>query len=152
MVFDSREFKEVADNPPLEDTLLKIHKQWKIQNISVGGIKLRAGLFHSKTLPHKANVLYLEGLADSMFNHDKLINTLSRAGYQVIAFDYPGQGGSEGSMSQTRITASANDLSLDELKGLCGSDKKEDDNFGKVMDALKKHKSESFDTFLIRDM
>jgi pimeloyl-ACP methyl ester carboxylesterase len=93
-----------ADNPPQNDELLKIHKQWKTDCISVDGIKLRAGHFPSKTHTPKANVLYLEGLADSMFNHDRLVNTLSEAGYRIIAFDYPGQGGSEGSMDQTRIT------------------------------------------------
>jgi len=149
MPIDNRKYTEVADNPPTDETLLKIHKQWKIHSVTVGKIKLRAGLFPSQKPQLKATVLYLEGLADSMYNHENLINTLSLEGYQVIAFDYPGQGGSEGSMNQTRITA--NDLPLDKLEGLLGIEKS-NDHFSKFKEAFNKHKPELFDTFLISDM
>lgn len=67
-------------------------------------VKIRTG--HMKANPNvkfKGNVLYLEGLGDSMMNHAPLFTTLTDAGYRVIAFDYMGQGGSEGSMNYTRV-------------------------------------------------
>jgi alpha-beta hydrolase superfamily lysophospholipase len=143
-------YKECADNPPQNDKWLKIHKQWKIVCISINGIKLRAGSFPAKINPPKANIIYLEGLADSMYNHDRLINTLSEAGYRTIAFDYPGQGGSEGSMDQTRITAK--ESSWDSIHRFVENDHKENDNFSKFIDGFKKHKSGSSATLLIRDM
>lgn len=70
----------------------------------VGTVKLRAGYYReTATLPFKGCVLYLEGLGDSMLNHADLFTALSESGYRVIAFDYMGQGGSEGSMNHTRI-------------------------------------------------
>lgn len=50
-------------------------------------------------------MLYLEGLADSVANHGALFNKLSKGGYRVVFFDYMGQGGSQGSMNNTRIVA-----------------------------------------------
>jgi len=147
----SRPFKGVADNPPQGVALSQIHNQWKIHSVSVGGIKLRAGVFPSnKDIPLKANVLYLEGLADSMFNHNQLINTLSKAGYQVIAFDYPGQGGSEGNMNQTRITE--NQLSYDSIHDLFKKDQFENNDFDELMNTLKEHKLESSSSYLIKDL
>lgn len=51
----------------------------------------------------KGNILYLQGLGDSMLNHDPLFTKLSANGFRVIAFDYMGQGGSTGDMNNTRI-------------------------------------------------
>ncbi|MBY0518124.1 MAG: alpha/beta fold hydrolase [Bacteriovoracaceae bacterium] len=65
------------------------------ENIRAGYIKER-GIF-------KGNILYFQGLADSIVNHLPLFETLSLNGYRVIAFDYMGQGGSSGSMNRTRI-------------------------------------------------
>ena len=48
-------------------------------------------------------MLYLEGLGDSMLNHQKFFESLSARGYRVIAFDYMGQGGSTGSMNHSRF-------------------------------------------------
>lgn len=70
-------------------------------------IQIRTGhLEANPNVPFKGDVLYLEGLGDSMFNHAPLFNKLTDAGYRVIAFDYMGQGGSEGTMNHTRIKAS----------------------------------------------
>jgi alpha-beta hydrolase superfamily lysophospholipase len=75
-------------------SVLKIKKEAKV-------------LIRSGYLPHKSefkgNILYLEGLGDSMLNHAPLFEKLSSNGYQVIAFDYMGQGGSSGSMNNTRL-------------------------------------------------
>jgi alpha-beta hydrolase superfamily lysophospholipase len=58
----------------------------------------------SEFTPFKGNIVYLQGLGDSIQNHDPLFSALSEAGYRIIAFDYFGQGGSEGSMNDTRIS------------------------------------------------
>lgn len=146
---DTQTYNEIADNLPLESNLLKIHNQWKVQCVPVNGIKLRAGLFPSKKEQTKANILYLEGLADSMFNHDLLINTLSESGYRVIAFDYPGQGGSEGNMDQTRITTG--ESSWKSIQGFF-ENHKQTTHFNEFMEGLKQHKPNSSNTVLIQDM
>ncbi len=67
-------------------------------------VKVRAGYIDAKSgTKFQGNILYFQGLADSMRNHNHLFTRLSQAGYQVIAFDYMGQGGSEGMMDNTRI-------------------------------------------------
>lgn len=48
-------------------------------------------------------VLYLQGLGDSIRNHAPSFDALNAAGYRVISFDYLGQGGSEGTMGDTRL-------------------------------------------------
>lgn len=53
----------------------------------------------------KGCVLYLQGLGDSIQNHYPLFNRLNNAGYRVLAFDYLGQGGSEGEMGTTRLNS-----------------------------------------------
>jgi pimeloyl-ACP methyl ester carboxylesterase len=82
-------------------------------------IELRAGYLQQEEKTPKGNILYLEGLADSMFNHEKLFTTLMEENYRVIAFDYPGQGGSgpekggsQGNMNYTRIVNEAGGVSL----------------------------------------
>lgn len=70
----------------------------------VGTVGIRAGYFaENPAVEFRGNVLYLQGLADSILNHRPLFARLSEAGYRVIAFDYMGQGGSEGWMNLTRI-------------------------------------------------
>lgn len=65
---------------------------------------IRSGfLAENPEVPFRGNVLYFEGLADSMVNHQPLFSKLTQAGYRVIAFDYMGQGGSSGTMNDTRI-------------------------------------------------
>lgn len=51
----------------------------------------------------KGCIIYLEGLGDSIQNHAPLFSKLSENGFRVISFDYMGQGGSEGSMNNTRV-------------------------------------------------
>lgn len=64
--------------------------------------EIRAGyLAHEGTF--KGNVIYFQGLGDSMLNHDPLFKKIAKAGFRVIAFDYMGQGGSTGKMNRTRI-------------------------------------------------
>lgn len=65
---------------------------------------IRSGyLAENPEVPFRGNVIYYEGLGDSMLNHMPLFNKLTQAGFRVIAFDYMGQGGSSGSMNRTRI-------------------------------------------------
>jgi alpha-beta hydrolase superfamily lysophospholipase len=65
---------------------------------------LRTGFYaESSATPFKGCVLYLEGLADSVANQGPLFNYLSQNGYRTVFFDYMGQGGSTGSMDDTRV-------------------------------------------------
>jgi len=65
---------------------------------------IRAGYYPERGA-FRGNVLYFEGLGDSMLNHGPLFQALSEAGYRVVAFDYMGQGGSSGRMDRTRIAS-----------------------------------------------
>ena len=53
--------------------------------------------------------MYLEGLGDSVANQQPLFHALSESGYRVLFFDYMGQGGSEGSMNDSRVLDPVND-------------------------------------------
>lgn len=65
---------------------------------------LRAGyLPENPDVPFRGNLVYLEGFADSMANHDAFFQEITALGYRLVAFDYPGQGGSEGTMNWTRV-------------------------------------------------
>jgi len=67
-------------------------------------VSIRSGyLEENPAVPFKGNIIFYQGLADSMLNHAPLFDKLTNAGYRVIAFDYMGQGGSGGSMQNTRI-------------------------------------------------
>lgn len=66
------------------------------------GLKLSAGIVEEKA-PFKACIIYLEGLGDSIRNHEPYFNALTEAGYRILLFDYMGQGGSSGYMDNTRI-------------------------------------------------
>jgi alpha-beta hydrolase superfamily lysophospholipase len=69
------------------------------------GETLRSGhLPQNPKVPFLGNILYFEGLGDSMMNHQPLFTKLTDAGFRVIAFDYLGQGGSNGKMSKTVIS------------------------------------------------
>ncbi|WP_413613108.1 serine aminopeptidase domain-containing protein [Bdellovibrio sp. HCB-110] len=77
---------------------------YRINESFVDSVYLRTGYYlESEGAQFKGCVLYLEGLADSVANHSALFNKLSLAGYRVVFFDYMGQGGSKGSMNNTRI-------------------------------------------------
>ena len=72
-------------------------------------VAIRNGyLEENPSVPFRGNVIYYEGLGDSMLNHMPLFQELTNAGYRVIAFDYMGQGGSEGSMDDTRMLEISN--------------------------------------------
>ncbi len=65
-------------------------------------LSMRVG-YSLETTKLKGCILYLQGLADSIQNHAPYFSRLNDAGYRIIYFDYLGQGGSEGSMNDTRI-------------------------------------------------
>jgi pimeloyl-ACP methyl ester carboxylesterase len=65
---------------------------------------IRAGYIdHDKAASFRGNIIYFQGLADSMLNHLPFFQRLAKEGFRVIAFDYMGQGGSTGNMNDTRI-------------------------------------------------
>jgi alpha-beta hydrolase superfamily lysophospholipase len=67
-------------------------------------VRVRAGyLPESPSVPFQGNILYFQGFADSMLNHDPLFGALAARGYRIVAFDYVGQGGSSGTMNASRI-------------------------------------------------
>ncbi len=65
-------------------------------------VRIRAGYFPEQG-SFKGNIIYYQGLGDSMLNHRELFEKLSKAGHRIIAFDYMGQGGSTGTMNRTRM-------------------------------------------------
>jgi alpha-beta hydrolase superfamily lysophospholipase len=71
-------------------------------NYSPLNVQIRAGYLMEKN-NFKGCVLYLQGLADSMMNHKPYFSALNQAGFRVIYFDYMGQGGSGGSMNDSRV-------------------------------------------------
>ena len=78
--------------------------QWVTYSHKGQDLNIRAGFVEANpNVNFKGNVLYYQGLADSMLNHDPLFEVLSHAGYRVVGFDYMGQGKSQGSMNDTRI-------------------------------------------------
>lgn len=81
-----------------------------LANPLVHDVHLRTGYYtESKNTPFKGCVMYLEGLGDSVANQQPLFHHLSESGYRVVFFDYMGQGGSEGSMNNSRVTDPIND-------------------------------------------
>jgi alpha-beta hydrolase superfamily lysophospholipase len=96
-------------------TIASCPRPWVCENLhlpvpyttSIGSVEITAAKIRAGYLAHegsfKGNVLYFEGLGDSMLNHDPLFKKISQAGFRVIAFDYMGQGGSSGRMNKTRI-------------------------------------------------
>src|SRR5690606_21112615 len=90
-------------------------RPWVCENVLIpvpttsvkGDFKIVTPTIRAGYLPHegefKGNILYFQGLGDSMLNHDPLFLKISKAGYRIIAFDYMGQGGSTGKMDNTRI-------------------------------------------------
>jgi alpha-beta hydrolase superfamily lysophospholipase len=76
-----------------------------LEKVKLGHIdeRQRVGVFVESTPELKGCVLYLEGFGDSILNHSPLFEELNQAGYRVLAFDYLGQGQSDGEMAQSRI-------------------------------------------------
>jgi pimeloyl-ACP methyl ester carboxylesterase len=66
---------------------------------------IRTGILRTRRAVVKGNLMYLEGLGDSMMNHAKLFKKLNNEGYNIISFDYMGQGCSSGTMNHTTITS-----------------------------------------------
>lgn len=65
---------------------------------------IRTGILRTNNPAVKGNLMYLEGLGDSMMNHAKLFKKLNKDGYNIISFDYMGQGCSSGTMNHTTIS------------------------------------------------
>ena len=79
-------------------------------NPLVRDVHLRTGYYSEPaTRPLKGCVMYLQGLGDSVVNQQPLFHALSESGYRVLFFDYMGQGGSEGSMNDSRVIDPVND-------------------------------------------
>ena len=71
----------------------------------VPDVQLRAGYAEeSSQTPFKGCVIYLQGLGDSILNHEPLFKKITDNGYRVLFFDYMGQGGSTGTMNHTRLS------------------------------------------------
>lgn len=92
------------------------YKAFKIdryeENIRIGYLPA------NPSVEFKGNILFYQGLGDSMLNHDPLFEVLVQSGYRVVAFDYMGQGGSSGTMNNTTIE-NINELG-DKVIGLLG--------------------------------
>lgn len=76
---------------------------FELNTINFSLSKIRTGIFRTDKAEVKGTILYLEGLGDSMLNHAPLFSRLVESGYDVIAFDYMGQGGSSGYMHFSSI-------------------------------------------------
>lgn len=90
--------------PTSEAATLPPSEFLELVSVPTLNLKLRAG-YSLETSELKGCILYLQGLADSIRNHRPYFSRLNEAGYRVIYFDYMGQGGSEGSMNNTRVQA-----------------------------------------------
>ena len=78
--------------------------QWQIDySFKFENAIIRTGIKPADTATPKAHILYLQGLGDSMMNHEPLFQYLNAHGYSIIAFDYMGQGKSTGLMNNTSI-------------------------------------------------
>jgi alpha-beta hydrolase superfamily lysophospholipase len=89
---------------PAAETLTQSHVF--MEKVKIGNLpyEQRVGLFlEANKDTFKGCIVYLEGLGDSIQNHYPLFNVLTNVGYRILAFDYLGQGGSDGEMSSTRI-------------------------------------------------
>lgn len=81
-----------------EDTL------YKVSTPVVDDVDLRTGYFlETRDVPFKGCIIYLQGLADSARNQGPIFKYLSQRGYRTLFFDFMGQGGSQGSMNNTRV-------------------------------------------------
>lgn len=90
---------------PQSELSYQVHKlNYDTKALTVNSVDLRTAVFQEANgTEFKGCVIYLQGLADSIMNQAPLFSKLSEGGYRVIAFDYMGQGGSEGSMNHTRL-------------------------------------------------
>jgi pimeloyl-ACP methyl ester carboxylesterase len=88
---------------PSSPEITQSHIFWEKAAIGALSSQQRVGMIVEVAGPLKGCVLYLEGLGDSVQNHFPLFNALANAGYRTLTFDYLGQGGSDGDMSNTRL-------------------------------------------------
>jgi alpha-beta hydrolase superfamily lysophospholipase len=82
----------------------------ELKQMAIDGLleKQRVGMMlEAEGREFQGCVIYLEGFGDSIRNHLPLFHHLANAGYRVLAFDYLGQGGSEGSMDNMRLDSMA---------------------------------------------
>ena len=86
--------KTILFSLALSINFLFAQSTWNINFIKYKKATIRTGLLKSDSLTSLGTILYLQGLGDSMMNHAPLFNHLNRNGYNIIAFDYMGQGGS----------------------------------------------------------
>ena len=70
--------------------------------VAYHGHLMRTGLYLENG-KLKGCVLFLQGLGDSILNHEPMFRELAKAGYRTVSYDYYGQGGSSGSMNETRL-------------------------------------------------
>lgn len=100
LAFSTLASSAMADESPwyLEQT------PYNVTTPFVKDVNLRTGYYReSAEVPFKGCVIYLQGLADSGINQGPLFQHLSQHGYRSVFFDFMGQGGSEGTMNNTRI-------------------------------------------------
>jgi alpha-beta hydrolase superfamily lysophospholipase len=77
---------------------------WEDTNLGGLPFKQRTGyVMEAPDVRFLGCIIYLQGLGDSIKNHYPLFSLLSKYGFRVLAFDYLGQGGSEGSMNDMRV-------------------------------------------------
>jgi hypothetical protein len=104
-------WKSTASHSHCESLNFQTHVSYPVTSVfgnsprhALINASIRAGfLKENPATTFKGNILYFEGLADSMLNHLPLFTALTNEGFRVIAFDYMGQGGSNGSMNNTRL-------------------------------------------------
>jgi pimeloyl-ACP methyl ester carboxylesterase len=107
----TKEWKSLASDTHCEMLPYRTHVTYPVTSIFGSSpdeadvtAKIRAGYMEEAPgISFKGNVLYFQGLADSMLNHRPLFEKITAQGFRVIAFDYMGQGGSTGSMNDTRL-------------------------------------------------
>lgn len=103
-LFSKREPQNAESSRWFIDKTLYDVKHPYLANPLVRDANLRTGYYReSSQTEFKGCVLYLEGLADSVANQQPLFHHLSENGYRTVFFDYMGQGGSEGSMNNSRV-------------------------------------------------
>jgi len=66
------------------------------------GLKIRYAQWKSKTYPVKGTVLLLHGRAEFIEKMFETVNDLRQSGFDVVTFDWRGQGGSDRLLSNTR--------------------------------------------------
>src|SRR5437764_1042357 len=67
--------------------------------LEIGGRRIRvSATLPQRIWPPRRDFFFLQGLADSLSNHTRMYDYPVAEGDRVFTFDFPGQGGSEGSL------------------------------------------------------